>query len=57
VIAGVFVVAAASNPNMVIALAIGGLVSVALLAKLAASPLLMTALQKIDLWIRRRSYW
>ena len=33
------------------------LVSVALLAKLAASPLLMTALQKIDLWIRRRSYW
>ena len=33
------------------------LVSVALLAKLAAPPPLMTALQKIDLWIRRRPYW
>ena len=33
------------------------LVGVALLAKLAASPPLMTALQKIDLWIRRRPFW
>ena len=33
------------------------LVGVALLAKLAAPRPIMTALQKIDLWIRRRPYW